>query len=114
MNYGLEYITVFPNQPCKDRALYNAAPNQQFFFAEFRRINRDTSCQTSEDYLLIENGTSMTEWDIHLENGVLTRLDDQPHTSYSFYPSSALKKEVPMNFYLKPLKNFKLECWGIG
>ena len=40
MNHGLEQMTFSPEHPCKDRAVYNAAPNQQFFFAEFRALDR--------------------------------------------------------------------------
>ena len=40
----------------------------------------------------------------------MTRMDDTMHTSYSFFPSSAIKKEVPLKFYQRPLTNYKLEC----
>ena len=49
---------------------------------------------------------------MHLESGVLTRLDDTMHTSYSFFPGSFIKKEVSMKFYQLPLTNFKLGCWS--
>ena len=58
-----------------------------------------------------QDDLGVTEWDLHLENGVLTRLDDTMHTSFSFWPSSQIKKDVSMNFYQLPLPNFKLECW---
>ena len=32
-------------------------------------------------------------------------------STYSFWPSSEIKKEVEMKFYEIPLNNFKLECW---
>ena len=55
-------------------------------------------------------GLNLTEWDLQLENGVLMRLDDTMHTSYSFFPSSHIKKEVPLKFYQLPIQNYKLEC----
>ena len=61
----------------------------------------------------MKDGPAITEWDMHLENGVLTRLDDTMHTSYSFFPSSFIKKEVDMKFYQLPFPNFKLSCWAL-
>lgn len=52
----------------------------------------------------------MSEWDVQLENGILTKLDEHMHTSYSFFPSSHLKQNIPMNFYLRPNSSYKLEC----
>lgn len=63
-------------------------------------------------YEEIDDGLVITEWDMHLENGVLTRLDDTMHTSYSFFPGSFIKKDVGMIFYQLMLTNFKLGCWS--
>ena len=38
---GVNHITVAPKLPCLDTTHYNAAPNQQFWFAELRRKNRE-------------------------------------------------------------------------
>ena len=48
MQHSLEKITLQPNQPCKDDQLYNAAPNQQFYFAEIQRNFR--KCDTEDQY----------------------------------------------------------------
>ena len=47
---------------------------------------------------------------MHLESGVLVGLDLEMHTSYSFFPSSHLKKDVDMKFYQKSMDNYKLSC----
>lgn len=44
----------------------------------------------------------LTEWDVQLENGILPMLDTTYHTSYNFFPSSAIKKDVPIKFYQRP------------
>ena len=109
MQHGIQQITVAPKAPCRDKARYNAASNQQFWFAEMRHPQR--GCYDSKSfYQELKSNESLTEWDLHLENGVLTRLDDTMHTSYSFFPSSAIKKEVPIKFFQRPQVNFKIEC----
>lgn len=61
-------------------------------------------------YTQINDDFGLTEWDVQLENGVLTRLDETEHTSYSFFPSSQIKQQVQMKFYQKPQPDYKLEC----
>jgi len=46
MQHGIDHVTVAPMRPCFSKNLYNAAPNQQFWFAEFRRIFRE--CQSEK------------------------------------------------------------------
>ena len=41
MRHGIERMTMSPMQPCLDQLRYNARPNQQFWFAEMRQINRN-------------------------------------------------------------------------
>ena len=45
----------------------------------------------NEAYVEVKERLGLTEWDLQLENGVLMRLDDTMHTSYSFFPSSHIK-----------------------
>ena len=46
-----------------------------------------------------------------MENGVINRLDDHMHYTYSVYPSSrAIKSKIDMNFYQKPIYNYELKC----
>ena len=53
----------------------------------------------------------LTEYDFQKENGVLDFLDEHLHYTYSVWPSSrAVKGNVNMNFYQKPIYNYKLEC----
>ena len=51
-----------------------------------------------------------TLFDLEFENGVGNVLDDLLHYSYSTWPSSDIKKDIPMNFYQQPIYNYKLEC----
>ena len=109
MQHGIEHVTIAAKTPCQDRGRYNAAPNQQFWFAEIRRLHR--SCETDDDaFAEVPDQLGLTEWDVQIENGVLTRMDDTMHTSFSFFPSSAIKKEVSLKFYQRPITNYKLEC----
>ena len=52
----------------------------------------------------------MTEWDVQIENGVLLRMDDTRSTSYSFWPSSEIKKDVPLKFFQRSQTNYALRC----
>ena len=100
-----------PRPPCLGYKDYNAHPKQQFWFAEVRAKYRQCSREDSESvYRELAEGFNMTEWDVQLENGVLTRLDSHFHTSYSLFPSSHIKKEIPMKFYQRATANYKLEC----
>ena len=49
-------------------------------------------------------------FDLELENGLINVMDDWNHYTYSFFPSSEIKKDIPMKFYQKPIYNYKLEC----
>jgi len=63
MQHGIERLTVAPSQPCLDHFRYNAAPNQQFWFAEMRRVFRD--CPTlSTSYQEVPDSPALTEWDV--------------------------------------------------
>ena len=45
------------------------------------------------------------------ENGVLDNLESMQSYSYSIWPTSeAVKKQIEMKFYQKPIYNYKLEC----
>ena len=37
-------------------------------------------------------------------------MDDTMHTSYSFFPSSKIKQNVPMKIFQRPQSNFALKC----
>ena len=50
------------------------------------------------------------EYDYQFENSVLNRLEESLHFTYSVWPSSEIKKNVPLNMYQRPIYNFKLEC----
>ena len=52
----------------------------------------------------------MTEYSVQLENGVLNSLDGALHYTYSVWPDSTIKKEVPYKFYQKRVINYDLEC----
>ena len=52
----------------------------------------------------------MTEWDVQIENGVLLRMDDTRSTSYSFWPSSEIKKDVDLKFFQRTQTNYALRC----
>lgn len=53
----------------------------------------------------------MNEYDFHLENGLLNKVDAARSSTYSFFPSSeAVKKDVELNVYQRPIVNYKLEC----
>ena len=52
--------------------------------------------------------TQMTEWDVQIENGVLLRMDDTRSTSYSFWPSSEIKKDVHLKFFQRAQTNYAL------
>ena len=42
---------------------------------------------------------------------MLEKLEKALHYTYSFWPSSeAIKKQVEMQFYQKPIYNYRLEC----
>ena len=100
-----------PGQPCWDPLQYSSASNQQFFFSELRRESR--SCTTANfSYVQLGGSLAQTnEYDFHLENGLLYKLDNAEHYTYSIYPSSeVVKKEVLLNVYQRPIVNFKLEC----
>ena len=56
------------------------------------------------------NGPFLTEWDVHSENGVLNYVDQARSVTYSLWPSSDVKKDIPMKFYQKPAYNYKIEC----
>ena len=49
-------------------------------------------------------------FDLELENGVGNILDDALHYSYSMWPSSDIKKDIPVYFYQQPIYNYKLTC----
>ena len=53
---------------------------------------------------------TQTLFDLELENGVGNILDDALHYSYSMWPSSNIKKDIPMYFYQQPIYNYKLTC----
>ena len=53
---------------------------------------------------------TQTLFDLELENGVGSILDDALHYSYSMWPSSNIKKDIPMYFYQQPIYNYKLTC----
>ena len=115
MKHGIERVTVAPNKPCKNTDRYNAASNQQFWFAEFRKRLRGCEGPESADHedigaFLTTSGAALTEWDIQSENGVLKELDGTAHTSFSFFPSSNIKKEVKMKVYQRHITNYKLIC----
>ena len=98
MQHSIHEVTVAPKAPCFERNRYNASPNQQFWFPEIRNHTRPCGDQKGP-YKELGGDLELTEWDVHLENGILTRIDDTMHASYSFFPSSAIKKEVPMKFF---------------
>ena len=52
----------------------------------------------------------MTEYDVQLENGVLNRLDNALHYTYSVWPSSEFKKNIPMKFWQKQVYNYDISC----
>ena len=54
---------------------------------------------------------SYSEYEFHGENGVNKRLDQHLHYTYSVFPSGKeVKSKIQMNFYQKPIYNYKLEC----
>lgn len=49
-------------------------------------------------------------FDLENENGVGTILNNWLTYTYDVWPSHEIKKDVPLNFYQKPIYNYKLEC----
>ena len=102
-----------PNPPCLDQNIYNASDDQKFFFAEIGRGDVKIVCeQEANHYQEIKQDPtkSLTEWDLQLENGLLNRMDEILHYTYSVWPSSEFKKEVILKYYQQPIFNYKLEC----
>ena len=74
--------------------------------------NRRTCTVIDSQYQQVQNFESfnLNEYDFQLENGVLNALESQRSYTYSFYPDSSVKKDIFMNFYQRPVYNWKLEC----
>ena len=112
MGEGIERLRVASNQPCNDPRVYNPASNEQIYFAEMSRLHRDQPCAANKRYKKIDSDDDgLSQWDVHLENGVLTRLDEAISSTYSFWPSSESKKQVKMNIYELPIDNLKPSCF---
>ena len=110
MQHGIESVKIMPDEPCFDENLqYNALPYQQFYLPEIRRKHRQCTKQ-GPNFEEMTNGPSLTEWDVHSESGVLNYVDQARSVTYSFWPSSEIKKDIPMKFYQKPAYNYKIEC----
>ena len=52
----------------------------------------------------------MTEYSVKLENRELNTLNSALHYTYSIWPDSSIKKEVPYKFYQKRFINYNLKC----
>ena len=52
----------------------------------------------------------LNEFDFEYENYVMNKLDEKLHYTYSVWPSNDFKKDVKLDFYQKPVNNYRLEC----
>ena len=50
------------------------------------------------------------QFDLEYENGVGTILNNWIYYTYDIWPSHEIKKDVLLNFYQKPIYNYRLEC----
>ena len=83
-----------------------------FYFGELGR-NLRTCSQPGDVYQKVDDEAefSFSQFDFETENGVLYRLDEHLHYTYSVYPGSKqVKSKIRMGFYEKPIYNYKLEC----
>mmetsp|Transcript_33283 Transcript_33283/g.43838 ORF Transcript_33283/g.43838 Transcript_33283/m.43838 type:complete len:123 (+) Transcript_33283:757-1125(+) len=96
--------------PCRDKTRYNAAPNQQIFFPEYRNLRRGCAEGDQSHYTQVGDSPSLNEWNVQGENGVLLTIDERRMSSYSFFPSSMMKKEVPLYFFQRRQRNYKVSC----
>jgi len=47
----------------------------------------------------LSSGPLTNEFDFQFENSVLDKLNEIPHYTYSVWPSSVMKKIVPLDIY---------------
>ena len=88
------------NTPCLEQGSYNASPEQKFYFAEIGRDNPEAVCEdVSQHFQEIESDRYLSEWKFQEDNLLLNRMDELLHYTFSVWPSSEYKKEVPLKFY---------------
>ena len=91
---------------------YNADRKQQFFFAEVGKDHRTCSSRGEifQEVPRPRLEDTYTEYDLQKENGILEWLESTRSYTYSLWPDSTIKTEIEMQFYQRPIYNYKLAC----
>ena len=108
----IDDVQIQETAPCWSAEQHPKASSSSYWAPELRRS--EPACQslqtTQYNKLELPIGQTLTEYSMQEENGVLNKLRNSTHYTYTFFPEDESKKDMKLGVWSRSTYNWKLSC----